>query len=198
MEAYLEQNDDFADALLSTSSRRQAEARKTAWPFAHALVVTLIGICLVGVVCYLAFAILLRNVISDWQTEDAMYVAVGTSGSMREVVEKNHSAVSYILEQPCGQTPTEAREHGCSFDMIEMSWLPSECYDQELEAELKATKVWDFWQHSNRTGRRTWEEVKQGDFDRVFSNWDCELALIYDFLRRLKSSRYVDVVSNSF
>lgn len=86
--------------------------------------------------------------------------------------------VTYILQNPCGQSVTEAKEHRCHYDMVEMAWVPLECYDAELEEELRAVRDWRFFRFVNRTGEMSWEDAQRGDFEYLTADWDCKWTLL--------------------
>lgn len=88
-----------------------------------------------------------------------------------------NSNVTYILRNPCGQTVVEAKAHGCHHDMVEMAWVPKECYDPELEEELRAIRDWQFFRFMNRTGEISWDDARTGDFEFLIADWDCKLRL---------------------
>ncbi len=96
--------------------------------------------------------------------------------SIDALVYTNVSSIEYILQNPCGHNATQARTLGCHFDMLEMAWLPSECYDPELEEELRAIKEWKFYHSMSLIDALTWDEAKTGEYDYLLSNWECKLC----------------------
>ncbi|KAI8633232.1 hypothetical protein F5Y19DRAFT_471500 [Xylariaceae sp. FL1651] len=54
---------------------------------------------------------------------------------------------------PCGNTPSEALEHGCHFDLIATAWLPPKCIDSELVDEFQAEYQWQYFADNNGTER---------------------------------------------
>jgi hypothetical protein len=45
----------------------------------------------------------------------------------------------------CGSTATQARDRGCSFDLISFAWQTPECYDAPLVSEFAAWDSWEFY-----------------------------------------------------
>jgi hypothetical protein len=86
----------------------------------------------------------------------------------------HNSELAYILQSPCGKTAAQAKASGCYFDMVEIAWVPEECYDRELEEELRAIKEWKFYRFLNWTGEMSWEEAQTGDFEFLVADWDCK------------------------
>lgn len=56
----------------------------------------------------------------------------------------------------CGTTIEEARDLGCAFDVLSLSWLPAACRDDALTHEFATSGPgpdggWDYWADANRT-----------------------------------------------
>jgi hypothetical protein len=75
------------------------------------------------------------------------------SSAMR--ISTEHSNISYILQKPCGRTVGEAKNRGCHYDMVEIAWVPTQCYDAELEQQLKASGNWTFFLFANQSSAIT-------------------------------------------
>lgn len=84
-----------------------------------------------------------------------------------------NSSIAYLMQNPCGQSAAEAKAHGCHYDMVEMAWVPEECYDPQLEEELGAIKDWSFFRFLNRTGEMSWDDARRGEFEFLTADWDC-------------------------
>ena len=80
----------------------------------------------------------------------------------------------FLMKDPCGSTPTEARARGCRYGMLYGSWLPDECWDEETEVNFKKVKDWRFWLQANRTEELSWEEVARGEHEYVLVEWECK------------------------
>ncbi|EGP86902.1 uncharacterized protein MYCGRDRAFT_44495 [Zymoseptoria tritici IPO323] len=46
---------------------------------------------------------------------------------------------------PCGDSPEEARDNHCAFDLLSFSWLPQRCYDAEISAEFLNHSDWSWY-----------------------------------------------------
>jgi hypothetical protein len=100
--------------------------------------------------------------------------------SLRQSVrafEKDSSGAKYLLKNPCGHTPDEARARGCRFGMLNFAWVPEACYDEEIEEQFKKYAEWQIWLYQNRTSLVTWDEAQRGEFEFVFVEWDRESFL---------------------
>lgn len=73
----------------------------------------------------------------------------------------------------CGSSATEARSRDCVFDLVSHSWLPQNClYNEDFaDAELMyANSTWH-WGLDDTT-EVSLENVRQGEFDRVWTSMD--------------------------
>lgn len=61
----------------------------------------------------------------------------------------------------CGKSAAEARDFGCTYDLMMDSWLPPNCYDEELSLEFRGLHDWPMYRHKNMTERLTIEEVAE-------------------------------------
>jgi hypothetical protein len=52
-------------------------------------------------------------------------------------------------ERPCGLTAEEARAAGCTFDIMTATWLPDECYDDEITSAFRAHGPWEFYTNTS-------------------------------------------------
>jgi hypothetical protein len=97
----------------------------------------------------------------------------------RRTQEKDYSGTTYLLKDPCGHTPAEARARGCRFGVLNYAWVPEACYDAEIEEQFRNYSDWEFWQFPDRTGWVSWDEAAKGEFDLLFIDWDCEFLFKY-------------------
>lgn len=77
----------------------------------------------------------------------------------------------------CGSTPNEARMDGCQFQLWSYSWVPSECFDHDLQHSFLQVAIssegWSYY--SSRSG--TEEDVIDtgvvmgGGQDHIFTSW---------------------------
>ncbi|KAI1401225.1 hypothetical protein F4819DRAFT_459169 [Hypoxylon fuscum] len=67
-------------------------------------------------------------------TRTATSTAPTTPGSLQAT---SHGSVSEAMVRitDCGESPTEAKEMGCKFDLMLQRWIPADCYD-EAHSEL--------------------------------------------------------------
>lgn len=59
----------------------------------------------------------------------------------------------------CGSTPTEARDNGCTYDVLGNIWVPTPCLDTENIAEFKRRAPWQAFDSANATRQLTEEEM---------------------------------------
>ena len=72
----------------------------------------------------------------------------------------------------CGGLNEQERARFCRFDIMSFSWLPPECYDQELIDEFNSVKEWGYWEHKRGLGGRvTYEEANKGLRD-LYVSWE--------------------------
>jgi hypothetical protein len=119
---------------------------KRRWIAAIVPVVSFVLAAFLVVICAIAVLLLIR-----WSA----------SGSMRSMEESS-----------CGSTAAEAKARGCVFDVMSFSWLPRDCYDEELVAEfLQATDApWQWFSDSNLTTAARYDvgRAKQGTDAKLF------------------------------
>lgn len=72
-----------------------------------------------------------------------------TLACILSLVYSNHSTLIHHLTKPsmlsCGNTPAEAAQRGCEFDMMLLAWTPHECFDNDLLERYISTGNWT-WQ----------------------------------------------------
>lgn len=84
----------------------------------------------------------------------------------------------YLLElekQPvyqCGNSPEEARNNGCLFDVISFSWLPPACFDAELVEDFLATSKWQWYKDNETRTAVHIAEVYEGQHESLYVSWD--------------------------
>ncbi|KAK3318881.1 hypothetical protein B0H66DRAFT_252085 [Apodospora peruviana] len=91
----------------------------------------------------------------------------------------------FLMIDPCGSTPAEARVRGCRYGMLYGSWLPDECWDDESETRFKNAGHWKFWLQPNRTEELSWDEVAKGEHEYVLVEWEYHQRHCADMNRRL-------------
>jgi len=77
------------------------------------------------------------------------------------------SGQSYVprpIACDCGSSIAEARDLGCSYDNLAVSWLPQHCRDDALTAEFEAAGPgpgggWSYWADANGTQPLTVDEI---------------------------------------
>ncbi|TVY27468.1 hypothetical protein LHYA1_G003188 [Lachnellula hyalina] len=60
---------------------------------------------------------------------------VGGDGTLPVGMSRVNPTTAHQL-QPCGLDAATAKKNGCIFDLLTMSWLAPECYDEELSEEF--------------------------------------------------------------
>jgi len=63
----------------------------------------------------------------------------------------------------CGRTPTQARDRGCSFDLISFAWQTPECYDSDLISEFAAWDAWNFYTEPHGNVTMPQQDVLRGE-----------------------------------
>lgn len=71
----------------------------------------------------------------------------------------------------CGHTPEQARMNGCWFDLILYSWVPAQCYDEELQAEFR-TGDYQWFKEREAINEVSTEIAGQGIENELWLNWD--------------------------
>lgn len=62
----------------------------------------------------------------------------------------------------CGNSPTEARANGCVYSLVDVRWVPGQCYDKKMDDEFNSLP-WHYFADKNGTREITQELAKQGD-----------------------------------
>lgn len=84
-----------------------------------------------------------------------------------------HQEHSLRAPEECGQSPQEARELGCVFDIIIMGWVPPRCYDGQLANDFLGRTGWGFYRTANLTGPQIpTSDIMAGEWDEVFVNYE--------------------------
>jgi hypothetical protein len=69
----------------------------------------------------------------------------------------------------CGNSSDHAAALGCKFDIMSFSWLPVDCYDEELSTEFDQLQRWEwFSDYRDLESSVRAEDVRQGKFDHLF------------------------------
>ncbi|KAH8750909.1 hypothetical protein BGZ57DRAFT_967252 [Hyaloscypha finlandica] len=75
----------------------------------------------------------------------------------------------------CGNSSTDARIHGCHFDVFSFGWYPLECWDDELYNDfLERHETALRWETVDGTPVDV-EEVKRGEHEFLISTWEFHL-----------------------
>jgi hypothetical protein len=61
----------------------------------------------------------------------------------------------------CGSTPAEARNNGCTYDVLGNIWVPTPCLDTENLADFKRMAPWLAYDSANATRQLTEEEMSE-------------------------------------
>ena len=99
-----------------------------------------------------------------------------------------HAPVAFTTDsnplalQTCGRSIAEARSHGCHFDIMSFSWLPTACFDEPLIAEFLSRKDWKWYSTlpANDTDDAALETVplqlvQSGEYERLYVTWEYHL-----------------------
>ncbi|KAK1850325.1 hypothetical protein CCHR01_07034 [Colletotrichum chrysophilum] len=86
--------------------------------------------------------------------------------------DTHHKRGPKVMIKPCGNTPQEARERGCHFDVISFCWLPSQCYDAELSREFDEANHLEWFLDPNRTSPLSHEQIMTGEYTGLYVNWE--------------------------
>lgn len=60
----------------------------------------------------------------------------------------------------CGSSPAEAHSNGCVYDFIAGAFVPTACFDAELEEEFLSLKEWRFYGDENAMQELSVESIK--------------------------------------
>lgn len=63
-----------------------------------------------------------------------------------------------IIENPCGNSSSDAQARGCHFDVLSFCWVPEECFDRELTDKFRKAGPWVFYTDRNKTASITEEQ----------------------------------------
>jgi hypothetical protein len=97
----------------------------------------------------------------------------------------------------CGSSAAEARSLGCTYDIMMDSWLPPNCYDEELSNEFRGLRDWAMYADKNGTHRLTLEELSEREF-HAFAHTTIEYHYIHclfswrKFHRALEQGRDIE------
>jgi len=100
----------------------------------------------------------------------------------------------------CGDSPTTARERGCSFDLITFAWQMPNCYDAPLVDEFADWESWTFWtdQHGNETVSLA--EARKGDRE-LWLPWQYHVVhctFVWRQMHRAYEAGWIDEHSRSY
>jgi len=69
----------------------------------------------------------------------------------------------------CGNSTSEARADGCRFDIMMHSWVPQECYDEQLSEEYIASNDFQLFSDAEATIEVPLDVVRLGEFDELYT-----------------------------
>lgn len=105
----------------------------------------------------------------------ALGVVVVDVSEARRQTSKEATFGAQIMVKPCGETPDEARERRCHFDIISFCWLPDECYDAELSQDFDDANQLEWFLDPNRTQPVSHEQIMTGEYTGLYVNWEYHL-----------------------
>jgi hypothetical protein len=89
--------------------------------------------------------VLLRGQVINYQITHP-----GQASTMSNTLPHPGSPLPYVRrERPCGWTADEARAAGCTFDIMTSTWLPDECYDDDISSAFRTHGPWEFYTNSS-------------------------------------------------
>lgn len=117
------------------------------------------------------------------------------------------SIIVFLIYRPqnphwpsCGDSPTTARERGCSFDIITFAWQMPKCYDAPLVDEFANWAPWTFWtdEHGNETVPLA--EARKGDRE-LWLPWQYHVVhctFVWRQMHRAYEAGWIDEHSRSY
>lgn len=75
----------------------------------------------------------------------------------------------------CGQSPEDAVEAGCVFDLMSFAWIYPVCVDEELTTEFLKLKDWAWWTDADGSEEVAQDEVALGRHKEIFVTWEYQL-----------------------
>ncbi|EAW12351.1 uncharacterized protein ACLA_063180 [Aspergillus clavatus NRRL 1] len=72
----------------------------------------------------------------------------------------------------CGTSAAEAKAAGCHFDLMSFSWLPPECYNQDLTNDFLNHTDWQWSLDAEGKHMVSKHFVQQGDFEFLFTSYE--------------------------
>ena len=79
-----------------------------------------------------------------------------------------HDHPRHHVTNTCGGSIEDATAKGCSFDPMSFSWLPPDCYDQELIDQFLQLRDWTWYINDNGTQAARKEDVLAGKYDHLY------------------------------
>ncbi|EXF78031.1 hypothetical protein CFIO01_04377 [Colletotrichum fioriniae PJ7] len=76
----------------------------------------------------------------------------------QSIVPPSRTNAQGIIENPCGNSSSEAQALGCHFDVLSFCWVPEECFDRELTDKFRNAGPWVFYTDQNKTASVTEEQ----------------------------------------
>ena len=121
--------------------------------------------------------------------DDAPALAVNIQSTLSEATE----CVKPVKEATdCGNSPHEARERGCRFDLMGFTWKPRECFDEELMEQFMQEKQWHWSLNPNGTELLSEGDIRTGVYEVGWTTWDYHLTHCLYMWMKLRR----DVISN--
>jgi len=100
----------------------------------------------------------------------------------------------------CGDSPTTARERGCSFDLITFAWQLPNCYDAPLVDEFAAWEPWIFWANEHGNETVSVEIARKGDLS-LWLPWQFHVVhctFVWRQMHRAYEAGWIDNHSRSY
>lgn len=143
---FLSYSDDPNGAGLERQYPTQNRQRRTRTIVSHALV-------------FIATSVLwlLLLLVAVPSITKAHHYATGSNAS-------RHNITSGATLITCGNTTQEARERGCTYDILLNHWVPAPCADPDMLEEYKDDGSWGGFADEGLTQRLTVEEMSERDF----------------------------------
>jgi hypothetical protein len=87
---------------------------------------------------------------------------------MEQHQPEKQDPIIHRMPEECGQSPAEARQLGCVFDIVTMGWIPWRCHDAGLAANFLSRDDWAFYRTANMSDRIPTEDIMAGEWDEVY------------------------------
>lgn len=78
------------------------------------------------------------------------------------------TSTSTSQKLPCGSSPQHALHESCHFDVMSFSWLPEQCFDEDLINEFELIQDWHWYADAEGTKEVPKSQVLLGEAEGLF------------------------------